>query len=477
MNLEALRALERSEAHERWLDRLSSAPEQDPHWQVYADWLQGQGHPRGELIALELSGSLDATRQQRCLTFLRPLLVPDYTTQIRFDWWRGFPTLARIQGAARKTLGSLEVALKAPAARFLQTVHVEALFESHRFAVEKRFDALLSLLEFAGIERLDLGGNSLDAKGARLIAECAPLASVRWLGLSRCGLQDRSIAQILDAQALKSVSYLNLHANYISDEGAKLLARTQGLQALESLDLSRNMISTDGVLELLRSERLPALKRLEVEGNRLTVPAVRALAQAEHLKPFKRLKMRAMVREDEQLEALIAIGMSVETLDLSNNEINEHRMPLLSSASWMKGVRSLDLSENRIGAKGALLLRGARLHTLDLGANALKDAGVRALMEALKEGASEPMNLRLYENEIGDEGAIAISESGLALDALNLAGNRISDVGARALARAYAGRLSQLDLSCNRVGPSGLTELSSSLGGRTKLTVFGNRAP
>lgn len=477
MNLEALRAFERSEAHERWLDRLSSAPSQDPLWQVYADWLQGHGHPRGELIALELDGSPDTGRQQHLYSSLRALLSQEQTAPVRFDWWRGFPTSARIQGAARRTLGVLEVALAAPAARLLRTVHVEALLESHRIGVRQRFEALLSLLEFAGIERLDLGGNSLDAKGARLIAECAPLASVRWLGLSRCGLSDRAIAQILEAQALNSIEHLDLRENYISDEGAKLLARTQGLQALGSLDLSRNMISTDGVLELLRSEQFPALTRLELEGNRLTVSAVRALAQAEHLKPFKRLKMRAMVREDEQLEALTAIAMSVETLDLSNNEINEHRMPLLSGAPWMKGVRSLDLSENRIGAQGALLLREACLDTLDLGANALQDAGVRALMDALVAGATEPMNLRLYENEIGDEGTIAISESGLALDALNLAGNRISDVGARALARAYAGRLSQLDLSCNRIGPSGLAELSSSFGNRAALKVYGNRGP
>jgi hypothetical protein len=145
-------------------------------------------------------------------------------------------------------------------------------------------------------------------------------------------------------------------------------------------------------------------------------------------------------------------------------------------------VRTLDLSNNKIGPEGASALGealkvNAVVTTLFLSMNNIGDEGAKAMAEVLKINAGLTY-LRLDKNDIGVDGAMAIAEAlkvNAALTVLALPNNKIGDEGAKAIAEALkvnAAVLTNLWLEGNNIGDAGKAAVQDAVKGRSGFQLY-----
>eukprot|EP00877_Chromochloris_zofingiensis_P010644 jgi/Chrzof1/5833/Cz16g17160.t1 len=123
-----------------------------------------------------------------------------------------------------------------------------------------------------------------------------------------------------------------------------------------------------------------------------------------------------------------------------------------------------------------IILNSSGLHTLSLANNALDDAAVVQIMEAIK--ANDVIHLQFLDlsgNLICQQGANAIAEvlgANQSIYALNLSANPLRDQGAMALAEAFKTNIGvfRLDLSNSQIGPEGGIALGAALKTNTVLS-------
>ena len=149
-------------------------------------------------------------------------------------------------------------------------------------------------------------------------------------------------------------------------------------------------------------------------------------------------------------------------------------------------LRSLNLSRNEIGCKGAQQLGDALKHQhctltkLQLSYNRIDEKGAKTICDALKENSCKLTTLDLKGNNIGDKGAkylaIALKNEHCKLTELHLYGNDIGDNGAALLSDALRNencRLTLLDIGDCKIRNKGLLSLRDALEDvNCKLTVL-----
>ena len=256
---------------------------------------------------------------------------------------------------------------------------------------------------------LDLGGNQIEADGARVIA------------------------------ALTGLTSLDLQYNQVGDDGARAIA---ALTSLTSLNLTDNQIGADGARAIAA---LTSLTSLNLMGNQIGIEGARAIAA---LTCLASLDLCYNQLGDEGVRA-IAVLTGLTNLNLIDNDIGPNGAQIIAT---LPVLTSLSLGRNRLGADGADALAAAkRLESLRLWDNEIGDAGAKAISRThtLK-------SLNLKRNEIGSDGARAIADL-TGLISLDLDGNQVGDDGARALARLTD--LAFLDLTNNQIGADGARAL------------------
>lgn len=149
-------------------------------------------------------------------------------------------------------------------------------------------------------------------------------------------------------------------------------------------------------------------------------------------------------------------------------------------------LRSLNLSRNEIGCKGAQQLGDALKHQhctltkLQLSYNKIEGKGAETICDALKENSCKLTTLDLKGNNIGEKGAnylaIALKNKHCKLTELHLYGNDIRNNGAALLIDALRDencRLTLLDIGDCKIGNKGLFSLRDALEDvNCKLTVL-----
>ena len=183
---------------------------------------------------------------------------------------------------------------------------------------------------------------------------------------------------------------------------------------------------------------------------------------------------------DEKLASALGASLQIETVALSEKEVDETLAVFLSNClktnttvttfaltdSWVDGVKAL----------GECLKYNTSLTTLDLNSNGIDNNGAAALGECLRCNTSL-RTLNLNGNEIGDDGAVALGEClkyNKSLTTLNLSSNKIGDDGAAALSEClkYNTSLTTLILNDNGIGGHGAASLGQSLKYKTSLTTL-----
>ncbi|XP_067260689.1 ribonuclease inhibitor-like isoform X2 [Chanodichthys erythropterus] len=308
------------------------------------------------------------------------------------------------------------------------------------------------------LREVDLSENKIGDEGLTLLSDGLkyPHCKLEKLKLYDCNIADEGCAAL--TSALRSDSHLrelNLSDNKIGDEGLTLLS--DGLKdphcKLEKLTLYDCNITSEGCAALTSVLRLNShLKELGLSQNKIGDEGLMLLS-----------------------DGLKDPHCKLENLWLYDCNITTESCAALASALRLNShLREMNLSENKIRDQGVMLLSDGlkdphcKLENLMLWGCNITAEGCDALTSALRSN-SHLRELDLSENKIGDEGLMLLSDRlkdpHCKLEKLWLSQCNITAEGCAALTSALrsSSHLRELNLSENKTGDEGLTLLSDGL--------------
>jgi uncharacterized protein (TIGR02996 family) len=373
---------------------------------------------------------------------------------------------------------------------------------------ESALRLLLSNPALGAVRRLRLAWNCIDATCVRMLARCDRLAGLRELDLYTNPLGDAGAVALAEAPWLSGLARLDLGDADLSAAGLAALLRSPHLKALTHLCLSKTTLDEASAQALADSPNLASLTTLSLECAEADDPAViRALAESPYLRPsVLTLDYLPLGQDGAVALARGRLLERVEKLHLGSNRLTERASATLlsserlsrleflqlwdpigeagcealASAEHLGRLRRASFHDAEVGPEAAAALGRARglggLLTLDLNHNPLGPSGLRALCEG--GGLPGLLGLSLSETDPQARGLRALVGSGLAsrLLRLDLSVNGLTARAAAALGRLSEGRLVELDLNNNRIGPDGADALAGcpALASLLMLALYGN---
>lgn len=247
-------------------------------------------------------------------------------------------------------------------------------------------------------------------------------------------------------------------------------AHTYAQRFAQELKLGRNDLGEPGAKDLSMGLRCSwTLRRLDISGNKLNAVAMKAIAGALCSTP-------SSTTDIQEVGDKGGPGMSchppLEFLDVSRNPLGDEGgaallLTLAVGRGASKTLKVLKMTETGLSGETAAALEVAlsppgvsntdvdvtgdeggrpdaqpgaarglpQLRTLDLSKNKLGPRGATGLAGALSRGGASLLEtLSMGYNEVGDEGAMALGRSaGKELKVLDLSGNSLSGEGVRAV--------------------------------------------
>ncbi|QSQ17586.1 WGR domain-containing protein [Myxococcus landrumensis] len=334
---------------------ILKAPDDEAAYLVYGDWLQGQGDPRGEFIALQHArsqaiGSAATTHKRQVAAFLKKhqaqmlggeLTRASLAEELVVDWHLGFIRAARLGKADAESRLDVPSAVRAllthPSARFLRGL---------------------------SIGLVDLEGNNTYDGVTRAIVDAGASQS-----LQRLFIGDFNYP-----------SQYEISWSYLKDVSPLYAV----LPDLRSLRLRGTAVE-------LADIHLPELREFIMESGGLPLGAVKSIANARWPK-LERLDVwfgSARYGAEGGVEDIRSIldgkGLpKVTQLGLCNSEFTDELVKVLPTAKILAQLTHLDLSKGILSDEGAqVLARNAsafgHLKSLDLRQNLLTHDGVKLL--------------------------------------------------------------------------------------------------
>jgi Ran GTPase-activating protein (RanGAP) involved in mRNA processing and transport len=346
------------------------------------------------------------------------------------------------------------------------------------------------------LQELCLNDNRIDDEAVTFLAKALEKnSSLHTLDLSNNLIKANGIQDLFNSLTNHSnFCVLNLKNNSIGSEGAKALAeKLVNHTKLEILDLAGNQIDGEGAAKLAGSiGKLPQLQTLDLEGNQIgnqkSPEGACVLANSfSKLAKLQKLNLCNNQIDDEAVKALtnaLKDNIGLKSLNLACNQISSDGVNALvqllethcQSASILKfrlapALETLNLSDNQIDSSGAknlsiILERYTKLRELDLGNNNIGD-----------EGAIAVAKLLAYYNSGWGTSSFSVWTSP-SFKTLDLHDNQISDKGAHDLAKILQNfKLENLNLSNNAINTPIIQKISDSFKGNKANLILGNQSP
>ncbi|XP_067220008.1 NLR family CARD domain-containing protein 3-like isoform X1 [Chanodichthys erythropterus] len=400
---------------------------------------------------------------------------------------------------------------------------LEILRLSKCSVTEEGYKALASALRSnpSHLIELDLTGNDPGQSGVKELSDLLqdPNCQLKTLRLNDCNLTDKScsaLAAVLGSD--NNLKDLNMNNNNLQDSGVKLLCT--GLKnlncKLEILRLSKCSVTEEGYKALASALRSnPShLIELDLTGNDPGQSGVKELSDLLQdptcqLKTLRFLSAAAdeacqyvervvgknlfLLRElnlskhelgDTGVNQIAALlqdkHCQLNTLTMSGCSITEKQCVILTSAlkSNPSHLRELNLSGNKLGDSGVknlsdlLMNPQFKLEKLHLYGCWITEKQCVILTSALKSNPSHLRELDLSWNKLGDSGVKNLSDllmnPQFKLEKLQLCGCSITEKQCVILTSALKSNLShlrELDLSINKIGNTGVKHLCDVLKG------------
>ncbi|XP_036418737.1 NACHT, LRR and PYD domains-containing protein 12-like isoform X2 [Colossoma macropomum] len=321
-------------------------------------------------------------------------------------------------------------------------------------------EALASVFHsYSQLKELDLSSNDLQDSGVDLLSTGLKSSHCKLeiLRLAGCNLTINSCETLCSALKLESstLSELNLSNNILHDSGVEILSAGLKICKLETLVLEHCNLSKhscDALASLISSDS--PLRQLDLSNNDLQDSGVELLSTG-----------------------LISLHCKLEVLRLSMCKLSKHSCKTLALAlqSGSVPLKKLDLSNNDLQDSGVKLLFAGlttsccKLEKLRLLGCNLNLNACETICSALKS-VNYLTELDLSSNLLQDSGVNLLSDglksSHCKLEILRLAGCLITDKGFSSLASALSSNpshLKELDLAYNHLGVSGVKLLSARL--------------
>ncbi|XP_066537041.1 NACHT, LRR and PYD domains-containing protein 12-like isoform X2 [Hoplias malabaricus] len=309
------------------------------------------------------------------------------------------------------------------------------------------------------LKELDLSNNCLRDSGVEHLSGGlkSPLCKLEILRLALCSVTNKSCKSLGSAlQSVNSLKELDLSNNDLQDSGVELLsaALKSPLCKLETLRLALCKLgdtSCEYLSSVLQSEN--SLKELDLSKNKLQDSGVELLSAALNsplckLETLRLALCKLGARACEALGSVLQSMNSLKELDLSNNDLQDSGVELLSAAlkSPLCKLETLRLASSNLVATscealGSALQSDSSLKELDLSDNNLQDSGVELLSAGLKSPLCKLETLRLSGCMNTDEGCSSLASA----------------------LKSNPSHLRELDLSYNNPGGSGVELLSDLL--------------
>ncbi len=320
---------------------ILSNPDRADAYLVYGDWLQHQGHPRGELIALQhaaqqaseaeagrLNEQVNKHIQRHEGVLLQGLTEAIHHKTLTVDWQLGYIRSARVNlkryDIQEDLPGLVKVLLTHPSARFIRELTLGKL----TYGVTAPYDGVFSALIEAGsntLQHLSIG-SAMNAAFPALspLGEALPALRVLKLRGSYVELGDIHLPELRE---------FTLEADALPLPAVKAIAQAKWPR-LERLEVSFGQEEygaaggVEDIQPLLEGKGLPSLKHLGLRKLEFTKPLARALPRSEVLP-------------------------RLETLDLSLGRLNDEDAEFLAAnARAFQHLKHLDLSYNLLSPRG-----------------------------------------------------------------------------------------------------------------------------
>jgi uncharacterized protein (TIGR02996 family) len=276
---------------------LREDPDDVLSWLVYGDYLLAQGDPRGELLALELSGAYEPANEARiaALTQAQVEAIEPYARTMELEWRYGFvmaaeentlefPTeVERLAEFLAQPQTQLLSRLKLGFERWLDPA-LEQTDDPSELGDRDETIRTLALLDLRRLRSLSFAYSGAGEALAWMIA-ALELPHLRELDLRYCALGDAGPEALASNESLGRLQTLSLQVNGIGSDGAAALAAAHHLVALEQLDLRGNPIRSVGARALAGSPILAKLDRLYIDGFDVQPEGLEILANSRHLQP------------------------------------------------------------------------------------------------------------------------------------------------------------------------------------------------
>ncbi|MEO8699130.1 MAG: TIGR02996 domain-containing protein [Kofleriaceae bacterium] len=467
------------------LEQIIASPADDEPRLVLADVLLQRGEPRGELIAIQcLLEKLPARDPQRpALRRRERRLIAAHETRWKqelglgercfvtfrrgfvetLDWRSEGPvpeTLWRQTPLRELAMGDCELPSHVALAR------LERLRLSHASMDRAWWTELAERLDSSALASLAIGhARSLEPDGLATLLSLLPSLrelDVRDLAFEypgrRAPLADAAAEIVADAACpeLRAIAVAHL-----SQQGVRRIVEAPWFASVESAAIESSEIE-DGIFEVFG----PELRRVSLDHS-----DVRPFASPAWLANVTELSLRYVDRRAlAKLKDAPLAHLEVLRLQCMRGEGDAARDGALTArdaaalgAARFQRLRDLDVSDNRIGPKGAAALASLGLEAIDLGNNQIADAGLVAIASGPR--ADRLTALTLPGNGITARGIASIATSP-SLRLLRL--GSISDDAAAELAR------SALDLEELEVATTS-AELSLQLAQRWGVPIEGLR--
>ncbi|XP_033151008.1 F-actin-uncapping protein LRRC16A isoform X2 [Drosophila busckii] len=386
---------------------------------------------------------------------------------------------------------------------WLEELHLEALGLRWDFLNKLSISVITN--SSPAIRTIDLSHNLIEDKGASSLCAllgkivqgaihlAGPIAKVSKglckLALAHCGLTSKGVNQMshslsLNQSIANSLTYLDLSGNSLKDDITNLHNFLAQPNVLEHLDLASTDITLENLFGALLRGCATHLSHLNVSHNSFSTKKGKEIPPS--FKQFftstlslKHLNIAGCKLPMEALKNLL-LGLACNEstaglhLDLSSNTLGTQGAHVLESC--IHGVRvlqSLDISDNNLDAELAPVLtaisKNPSIRTLQLTRNltGMKPKHIPTVMDALVNLIQKddfPLTeLVLSENKLKHDlhDFINALGSNQNLQKLDISGNYMGDVGARLLAKALQinNRLRTIYLDKNSITLQGYADI------------------